>query len=252
MPRRASMRPSGQTGASKITSSSISRAIGVAAARAVPSAIANIRTGGFGNIENKFVDYRVSGDAFTTSWAGGEMEDGTALSLSAVAQGDGESERDGRVYTINSVHIKGFLETPLEESQAAPEIDYMARLALVWDTQTNAVQLSAEDVFLTVAAGEDTNSFRNLQYSKRFIVLKDKTWRLAHQQVNEGAANLFATGGIRIPFKMNKSFKNGIKVRCTGTTAVIASIADNSLHLIGVSNSGQAVLTYQSRVRFTG
>ena len=214
----------------------------------------NKRTGGYEDLENKFVDYNVAGDAFSTQWAGGEMEDGTALSLSAVAQGDGESQRDGRVYYINSVHIKGFINIDVAEAQTAPGADSLARIALVWDTQTNGAQLNAEDVFLTIGAGEDVNSFRNLRYSKRFIVLKDKMLRLptSTAQLNEGSANAFANARVRIPFAINKKFKKPIKVRCSGTTAAVSSITDNSLHLIGTSTLASTTLTYQSRCRFQG
>ncbi len=215
--------------------------------------LANVRTGGFMALERKFKDYNDAADAFSTVWAAGEMEDATALSLSAVAQGDGESERDGRVYHIHSVHLKGFVKYNVQESQTAPIEDHIVRLALVWDTQTNGAQLNAEDVFVTIGAGEDINSFRNLQFSKRFVVLKDKTIKInLNNQTNEGAINLFANGEVRIPFKINKSFKTPIKVRCSGTTATVSVITDNSLHLIGTGTSTNAKVTYQSRIRFTG
>ncbi len=213
----------------------------------------NVRTGGFMDIEKKFIDYEVDSDAFTSVWAGGEMEDGTALSISAVAQGDGESNRDGRVYHIQSVHVNGYVELPAAESSTTPIADIIARIALVWDTQTNGAQLNAENVFLTTSSGKDVNSFRNLQFSKRFIVLKDKKLTVKPVgQTNEGGINLFANGQVRVPFKFNKTFKTPIKVRCSGTTAVVGNITDNSLHIIGTANSTAVVLNYESRVRFTG
>ncbi len=214
----------------------------------------NVRTGGYEGREMKFVDYNKAADAFTVQWTGGEMEDSTALSLSAVAQGDGESQRDGRVYHIHSVHIRGFIDVPVVEGATAPVGDILARLAMVWDTQTNGAQLNAEDVYLGVGAGEDVNSFRNLQNSKRFIVLKEKMLRLprANAQMNEGSINLFANGDLKIHFTFNKKFNTPIKVRCSGTTAAIASVTDNSIHLIGTATATALKLTYESRVRFTG
>lgn len=224
-----------------------------ALARENASKIANMRTGGFEGMENKFADFTVSDDAFSLTWAGGEMEDGTALSVSAVAQGDGESQRDGRVYYINSVHIKGFVKRTTAEQSATPLPDVLCRIALVWDTQTNGAQLNAEDVFKTIASTEDVNSFRNLQFSKRFIVLKDKHIRVhLDNQTNEGAIDKFACPDTIIPFTINKKFSKPIKVRCTGTTAAISSISDNSLHIIGTAQTASLQLTYESRVRFTG
>ncbi len=213
-----------------------------------------VRSGGFLGIESKFKDFRVNTDPFTDVWAGGEMEDATALSVSAVAQGDGESERDGRVYHITSIHIRGTISIVASESQTAPIDDLIARVCLVWDKQTNAAQLNAEDVMLTIAAGDDIDSFRNLQFVNRFEVLSDKKFRLPAGQANtnEGAVNLFANGRVILPFRMSHKFKTPLKVNCVGTTAVIASIADNSLHIIGTAQNTSARLDYTSRLRFMG
>ncbi len=211
------------------------------------------RVGGFTGIEKKFVDYTHNSDVFTDVWAGGEMEDATALSLSAIAQGDGESQRDGRVAVIHSVFIKGFIVRAQEESSISPFDDNVCRLAIVQDKQTNGAQLNAEDVFGTIGAGFDVNSVKNLQNSARFMVLKDKTFNFKISgQTNEGAANLFAHGGSYLPFKMGHKFNPPIRVNHTGTTAVVASIADNSLHLIGTATGANPLLSYRCRVRFTG
>ncbi len=256
MPFRARSSPSwtGRRGP-VVRNGGVRRAAAVTAARNRPSAAAaNVRTAGYIGMENKFVDTTVTDDPFTTIWAGGEMEDGTMLGLGIPSQGTGESQRDGRVYTLKSLHIKGYLEQPPVESNATPQGDQLARLALVWDTQTNGAQMNAEDCMLTVGAPDDVNSFRNLQFSHRFIVLKDKTFRVnvANSGMNEGAANLFASGLTRIPFKMNKTFKKGIKIRCKGTGGIIADVTDNSFHLIGTSTSAAITLTYEVRARFSG
>ncbi len=229
-----------------------------AAARAYRAAATsrapNARTAGYMGIEKKFIDYRVDDDTFTTVWAGGEMEDGTALSVSAVSQGDGESQRDGRVYYIHGVNIQGTLHVPQTEAQAAPNGDIVCRLALVWDKQTNGAQLNAEDVFLTIGAASDIDSYRNLQYVQRFNVLQDKKIRVPVGQtnMNEGAVNSFANAFVNVPFKLYHTFRTPLKVTCTGTTAAIASISDNSLHVIGTASSTAVELNYTSRLRFSG
>ncbi len=214
----------------------------------------NVRTGGFLDMEVKFADFRKDDDAFTNVWAGGEMDPATADSVSAVAQGDGESQRDGRVYWINSIFVHGTVNQPATESQTTPLGDTICRVALVWDKQTNGAQLSAENVFLTIGAGDDIDSFRNLQFTKRFQVLADRKIRLPTSiaTTNEGAANLFAAGIVQVPFKMSVVFKTPIKVTCSATTAAIASLVDNSLHIIGTATNSAATLSYASRLRFIG
>ncbi len=214
----------------------------------------NLRTGGFLGIENKFLDSRVNDVAFSGTWAGGEMEDATLLSVSAVQQGVGENQRDGRKYAINSVFIRGTLELPVQESLGAPPADVVARVLLVLDKQTNGAQLNAEDVMLTVASAHDIDSFRNLQFVERFQVLADKKVRipLTLMATNEGAVNLFAHGSVSVPFKMSFIFKTPLRVTCKATAAAIASIVDNSIHVIGTANNTSLTINYTSRLRFTG
>lgn len=218
----------------------------------------NIRTGGFEGIENKYVDYSVNAQALATAWTSGELDPATTLCLNAVTQGTGQSQRDGMVQTINAVHIKGFLQAAATESITTPPSDMIVRLALVVDSQTNAAQLAAENVF-DPAANNDIDSFRNLEYTHRFKVLKDKMIRIpvASAAQNEGAANLFASGAVRIPFKFNYVFKRPLKVRYSTSAdpATIAEIVDNSIHLVGVYSSAYSEapsISYDSRVRFTG
>ncbi len=255
MPFRARSSPSwtGRRGP-VVRNGGVRRAAAVSAARARSFPSANSRTAGFIGLEKKFFDQTVAATAFTLTWTGGELNP-TADSLSACAQGDTESTCDGRMYNIQSIHVKGFVDLVVGESDSTPQPDVLARICMVWDTQTNAAELNAEDVMLNVASPNGVNSFRNLQNSHRFIVLKDKTIRIpvAQSTSNEGAVNLFANGLLKIPFKFNKTFKKPIKVRRnSGTTAAIANITDNSLHIIGSATSTNAQISYTSRMRFTG
>lgn len=209
----------------------------------------NARTGGFTDIEYKFVDYEQSTVALTTSWA--TKEDSTALSISAVAQGDGESERDGRIYRITSVHVQGDIVLDVAESSTAPIQDVIARVIVVLDKQTNSAQMTGPLV-MDAGGTADWHAFRNLQNTSRFQVLYDKKMIIPVNETNEGSINLFATGSGRRFFKFNKRFKTPIKVICDGTTAVVGSITDNSIHVIAVASSGLANINYQSRVRFVG
>lgn len=210
----------------------------------------NVRTGGFLGIETKFFDVESVDDAFSTTWA--PMEPATT-NLTAVMQGDGESNRDGRKYAIKSIHIRGWVGVPAIEAQTAPISDQVCRIALVWDTQTNGAQLTATSVF-DGGLTEDLHAFRNLQFTKRFKVLWDKTFKVPVGTANmaQGGIDLFAHALIRIPFKFNKTFKTPISVTMSGTSADIANVTDNSIHMIGVGTHSTTDLTYQCRIRFVG
>ncbi len=212
------------------------------------------RVGGFTGIEKKFVDFTNGSDAFTLVWASGNMDPATSDSISGIAQGDGESQRDGRVCVLHSWFIKGFVHVAATEAVNAPVDDQLARVVVVWDKQTNGALLAPANVFDTIGSTVDVNSVKNLQHSARFTVLKDKTFRmpLSMGGQNEGGVNSFAHGGMRIPFKMGGKFNPPIRVNHTGTTNVIASVADNSIHVIGTAGAVTVLLSYRSRVRFTG
>ncbi len=207
----------------------------------------NQRTGGFIGIERKFFDTQVSQDAFSATW---DVMEPATTNLTAMIQGDGESERIGRKYIIRSIHIRGFVSFPQAESALNPLDTSLARICLVLDPQTNGAQLTATDV-MDGGQTDDINAFRNLQFTGRFKVLKDKLIRMERTGLSQGAANQFAAGIRIFPFKWNVQF-TGLPVNTSGTTANIANVTTNSLHIIGVATSTSATLSYQCRVRFTG
>ncbi len=204
-------------------------------------------------LENKFMDATKGDTAMAITWTSILPSGGVTGALSVPAQGDGESDRDGRVFTIKSVHIRGVISMIGVESATTPVPDQMYRLVLVMDSQTNATAITATDV-MDAGSTNDVNSFRNLQNSKRFTVLWDSGLQriIRDGQTNEGAVNLFAAQSPFIPWKFDKAFKEGIKVRCVGTDANITSVSDNSITLIGIATSTGVFIQYESRIRFTG
>lgn len=215
----------------------------------------NMRSGGFLGIERKFEDKERTAVATVAVWAGGELDPATEDCLSGVAQGDGEQERDGRRYVIQSVHIRGRLILPSLKAQTSPAGDVFVRLALVWDKQTNGAKLNAEDVFKAPATGtQSTMAMRNLQYTGRFKVLKDKRIKLDVSKaiVSDGTANSFSWGQIEVPFEWNVHFKRPIAVLCSAGGSTVASVTDNSLHLVGCSDNTTCTIEYESRIRFEG
>lgn len=208
------------------------------------------RTAGFLGIERKFADFEESNQVFSITWV--TMQDGTIKCISGVVQGDGESNRDGRVYNITSLHIKGFIELLGSEGQTAPLGDTLARVCVVLDTQTNGAELTATDV-MDGAQTDDVNSFRNLQFTGRFRVLKDHLFRIPGQSGSmTSGANVFDQGPVKIPFNWNFVFKKPIKVTCSATTGVIGAITDNSIQIIGVADTALTLLNYQARIRYVG
>lgn len=225
-------------------------AAAAAGAAAGAQAARNQRTGGYEGLEKKFIDYEYGPTAISAGVAGGEADPASG-SISAMARGDGQSDRDGRQCTLFSVHVSGRVILDADSAGGSNPLSGTARIVLVLDTQTNASQLNAEDVFVDPSsASHDDLSFRNLQYQRRFRVLATETVNLRRDLGFDSTTN---SSGQTYAFQMHKDFKNGIRVDHNGTTADVATITDNSLHVLAMSNdqSGPMTLTYYSRVRFS-
>ncbi len=212
----------------------------------------NVRTGGFTGIENKFIDTQTDDDSFTESWAA--MEPATT-NLSTVAQGDGESQRDGRVYVIDSIHLKGYIRLPGAELVADVPASVICRIVVVVDTQTNGTTIVATEV-MDAGQTKDVLAFRNLQNTLRFKVIWDKTFTLQVNSVSHFAVNSFSNTETLRHFKYNHKFPGGLRVTMSSTEQSIANVRDNSIHLIGVCSPFDAAvvpkLHYQCRIRFRG
>lgn len=218
-------------------------------------ALRNVRTGGYLGIENKFYDTSKTGTALVApADASGAEFDPTTGGLNTVAQGDGESNRDGRNIAMHSIHINGTIFSNPQANQTATDQPGIVYIALVQDLQTNGAQLNSEDVF-TNPSGQTylaASPFRNLQYTKRFRVLKTKVYKLPNPNIGYDGTNM-EQQGVDIPFKMNVQL-GGQKVNFSGTTAAIANIVDNSLHFVAYCSSTDLApaIAYNARLRFSG
>ncbi len=214
----------------------------------------NPRIGGFLGIELKFYD-QSAGENLTapTDASGGEENPSATITLNTVIQGDGESNRDGRQIVMKKISVVGCVRQALQTNQTATENAPLVLIALVHDTQTNGALLNSENVFVNPSADAElaTKPFRNLQFIKRFRVLKRLQLKLQQPTVVWDGTNI-EQGGLFTPFKMHVPLN--IPVNYSGTSETIANTVDNSLHIIAYCNDTSTVprLLYNSRLRFVG
>ncbi len=219
------------------------------------NAYMNPRTGGFLGIELKFLDTSrgLLGVAVNTDATGGEQDPATVNSLSSVAQGDGEQNRDGRQCIFKSIFVSGVVEVANQLNQTAAHPASIVFIALVLDTQTNGTQLNSEDVYKNIGGTAMTLPYvmRNLQFIKRFKILATKRIVVQRPTLTWDGTNM-EMGGLQVPWSMYK--KLNIQANYSGTTAVITNSTDNSLHIVAFSSSSSLVprITYNSRLRFVG
>lgn len=200
--------------------------------------------------ELKFIDSEIEDSVLKLAWTA--HVPATVLCLNAVAQGDGQSNRDGRVYYIHSVMMKVEILSVLDQEGLAPQNDLICRVCLVHDTQTNQAAITPALVMDETGTTKYL-AFRNLSYTKRFKVLKDKTIVLRRMYVNDGSINLFSSAPQIQRFEWYHTFKTPLKVICNGTSGQIAVVTDNSLQIIASANTNtELTISYQARCRFSG
>lgn len=225
--------------------------------------IANIRSAGLLGVELKFLDAPKTATAVTspTDASGGEFDPSSIVTgcLSAPAQGDGPTNRDGSKIVMKRIFVAGVVNVAAQSAQAAVDVMPDIMIALVLDKQTNGAQLNSEDVFTNqnAAAVTATSPQRNMSFTNRFEVLKIQHVRIPQLSVGNDAAATISQAGVNIPFKLKKSFgMAGMRVQFTtgSTTADVANVIDNSLHIIAYSTSLTAApsIAYNSRMRFVG
>lgn len=217
---------------------------------------ANIRTAGFLGIENKFYDTSLGATALLapTDAAGAEVDPSTTSMISTPAVGDSEQNRDGKRIVINSVQIRGFINAPGALNQTTGQIATSVYVALVLDTQTNGAQMNSEDCFKNTGAAAilAASPMRNLLFGPRFKILK--SWL-----INSEAPSL-TYDGTNIEWSgWRKDFDCFLKVNIpvnfnAGTTASVANVIDNSLHIIAYTSNASTAPTigYNARIRFVG
>jgi len=219
----------------------------------------NVRTAGFLGIETKFYDTSLGATALTapTDASGGEFDPSATSMISTPAQGDTEQNRDGKRIVIRNVHINGNIVVPpgIDKTAMPGQVDVF--VALVLDTQSNGAQMNSEDCFknLSGAAAQAPNPIRNLLFGPRFRVLKSQNFLMPIPSASYDGTNI-EIAGTRRDFDWFLNLKDLVVNfnATTPTVTTIASVVDNSLHVIAYCNSTSLAPTiaYNARIRFVG
>jgi len=254
-----SMRKRNKSASARLTGQSRKlKSAKLAAARVV----ANAATAGFLGIEKKFLDTARDVSAITaaTDLSGGSQDpSGTGCTgcLSCPAQGDTEQSRDGKRIVIDGLILKGFVINPAT-SDASPATDTQVAakvfVAVVLDTQTNGATIASEQVFKSLGASLPFNACptKNLLFGNRYRILKSQVFDLTPiGTVQTGTTYVY--NSIRRDFDWFIPFKGGLPVNLNaGTTANVANVIDNSLHVVAFATTTLCTMGYNARIRFQG
>jgi len=221
-------------------------------------AFQNVQTGGFLGVEKKFYDTSLTAGPILapTACAGCEYDPSTTSMISTPVQGDGEQNRDGKRIACSTVHIEGVINWPGDATDTDVASGSTVYVALVLDTQSNGAQMNSEDCFKNTSASAALAATpqRNLLFGPRFTVLKKKVFSFIPPGTWKNGANDFITPGKNQTFSWHVPL-NGLVINFNaGTTASIANVIDNSLHMIAFSNNivQAPTLSYNARLRFVG
>lgn len=221
------------------------------------SRMRNLVTAGYLGIERKFYDTSLVDTALTNeaAAANGEKDPSATSMITTPSQGDSEQQRDGKQISMLYIEIVGSVNFFGEEGKTAPVVDRGAFIAVVLDTQTNGAQMNSEDCFKNTSADATLgiDLYRNLLFGKRFKVLKQVKIQ-APPTLSSYAANTIDTSGYTYHFKWFIPM-NGLRVNFNGgTTASVANVVDNSVHVIAYKSETAETVNfgYNARLRFVG
>lgn len=169
--------------------------------------------------------------------------------LLTIAQGDGQSNREGRKIVVKSIYVKGIVQTQPGASAVAGDVLY---IWLVQDTQCNgAAAIVADDNtgIFTAAGASASAAVRCLANVNRFKILKKWVLPTFPQAGNSGALNHAATEwsgmlNCNIPIEYDAS----------AATGALATIRSNNIFLVAGSHLTDDTCACSGiiRIRFQG
>lgn len=207
----------------------------------------NIRTGGFLDKEVKYFDFEVNNQALVAGIAGGEV-DPAANCIFYPTQGNAVSNREGRRVLMKSLYVNFIFSADPSSDQADVTDPHPIMVAIVLDTQTNAAQLNAEDVYDDNTTSK-TLACRNMEYINRFRVLWVKRFFLTVSGTFTDGANTGSVGYGGRRYTVSK--KLNIPVNFVANNGNCTDIMDNSLHVIAWGSAADNIY-YRGRIQFVG
>lgn len=235
---------------------------------------ASSRRGRRGDGEKKYADgflnkstiHQLS-DTADDTWADTEKNPsntGAAYSCMPVpTQGDSYASRDGRKIYVKGLKIKGTIHWGSCTQQTIANCQQqVVRIIIVQDTRTNGVALAGEDVIgpgldgtgtaMTSGDGGAIALPTNPNGWGRYKILYDKMFVRRAQTANYDGVG-FSKEELLQPFKIK--LRMNMVQNFLSNTATVASVVDNSLHMLCAASSStgsQTALSYYARLDFVG
>lgn len=172
----------------------------------------------------------------------------TMGALLTIAQNTLPTGRIGRQITIKEIHIRSRAShSGVTGASLASTEPRTLRVILVQDKQANGASGGIASVLKTA----DYLSYRNLDNSKRFNILMDKTVSL-NPPLAWGAGPTYTTNGIKKQINFNKKCNMIIDYDQTATTGALSTIRSNNIFLLAITDTNlECDYEAQVRIRYT-
>lgn len=167
-------------------------------------------------------------------------------SLNLLSAGTGESQLIGKTATVKSIFIRAQVQKPALSNATLSNVasDDYVRIMVVLDKQCNG----AAATIAQILEDTDMRSLNNLNYSKRFVTLKEMIVPMK-DTVNHDGTNYF-TGSMVVPIDPCY-LKREIPIEFgAAPSGAITDVRSNNILILGFSNTGQTTLSFRSRIRF--
>lgn len=215
----------------------------------------NARTGGFLGAEVKYTDSNINTNIIAgTDASGGEVDPATYDCIAYPEAGTGSTQRIGRKIKLLTIHVKGMVYLAAETNQTSADAATKVYVALVMDKQSNGAQMSSEQCFKNMngAALDAANPHRNLEFSKRFKVLKTHECVIRPAVLSYDGTNM-EQGGDLSPFDFFITFKKPQLIEFSSTSGQVNNVVDKSFHMIAYASgtTPQTTIRYGARIRFS-
>ncbi len=206
-----------------------------------------LRVGGYyGRYANggelKFHDVAV--DQGIIQNTGNIMNSGT---INVIAQDTTESTRVGRKVVVKSVMWRYELSLPEQDAVATPASNDNVRCILYLDKQCNGATAAVGNILQSA----DFQSFNNLANSNRFVILYDKTHTLNYQSMASDNAGVVSQARHSVRGSFYKKCNIPLEYDSSAQTGAIGTIRSNNLGVLLISQSTQAGMDSQIRLRFS-
>lgn len=208
------------------------------------------RTGGFRGqtapfrritAERKVIDTDTANYACNTT--------GSVTLVNGVAIGSDYTDRVGRKIRLKSIYVRGLVSRNLTLGGGTLLPD-VARMLIVFDTQTNGATPSVTDILKEATA----TSQLNLNNRDRFKVLIDKQYAIAPYLISDTATQSYALAGSPTTYQVKKYKKLNHEVVFNGTQGTVGSISTGALWMVWVGSTAvdqtDPVATVSVRIRF--